>query len=172
MYLDLKLQLGPAYGDFLSSLPPNPSTSSIADKTTEKLVSEFRYLQSNATGSLSKFMEYLTYSYMVGVLELGFGMMSSLSFHRLTTLRFLSPVPSTSETLRTFSIDVILWVSSPNFLVRKSVPKLVFDHGWFYPIVLCIATNIEELYNSVLIETPLAQYFKGSLSHHDLDVGV
>ena len=34
---------------------------------------------------------------------------------------------------------------------------------------LCIATNIEELYNSVLIETPLAPYFKGSLSHQDLD---
>lgn len=35
--------------------------------------------------------------------------------------------------------------------------------------VLCVATNIEELYNSVLIETPLAPYFKGSLSHQDLD---
>ena len=42
--------------------------------------------------------------------------------------------------------------------------------GWFETIpVLCVATNIEELYNSVLIETPLAPYFKGSLSHHDLD---
>ena len=35
--------------------------------------------------------------------------------------------------------------------------------------VLCVATNIEELYNSVLIETPLAPYFKGSISHQDLD---
>jgi V-type H+-transporting ATPase subunit d len=35
--------------------------------------------------------------------------------------------------------------------------------------VLCVATNIEELYNSVLVETPLASYFKGSLSHQDLD---
>ena len=35
--------------------------------------------------------------------------------------------------------------------------------------VLCVASNIEELYNSVLIETPLAPYFKGSLSHQDLD---
>jgi V-type H+-transporting ATPase subunit d len=42
--------------------------------------------------------------------------------------------------------------------------------GWFETMpVLCIATNIEELYNSVLVETPLAAYFKGSLSHHDLD---
>ena len=35
--------------------------------------------------------------------------------------------------------------------------------------VLCVATNIEELYNSVLVETPLAPYFKGSLSSQDLD---
>lgn len=42
--------------------------------------------------------------------------------------------------------------------------------GWFETMpVLCVATNIEELYNSVLIETPLAPYFKGSLSHQDLD---
>lgn len=42
--------------------------------------------------------------------------------------------------------------------------------GWFETMpALCVATNIEELYNSVLIETPLAGYFKGSLSHHDLD---
>lgn len=42
--------------------------------------------------------------------------------------------------------------------------------GWFETMpVLCVATNIEELYNSVLIETPLAPYFKSSLSHHDLD---
>ena len=42
--------------------------------------------------------------------------------------------------------------------------------GWFETMpVLCIATNIEELYNSVLVETPLAPYFKGSLSHQDLD---
>lgn len=42
--------------------------------------------------------------------------------------------------------------------------------GWFETMpVLCIATNIEELYNSVLVETPLAPYFKASLSHQDLD---
>lgn len=42
--------------------------------------------------------------------------------------------------------------------------------GWFETMpVLSVATNIEELYNSVLIETPLAPYFKGSLSHQDLD---
>ena len=42
--------------------------------------------------------------------------------------------------------------------------------GWFETMpALCVATNVEELYNSVLVETPLAGYFKGSLSHQDLD---
>ena len=57
--IDVKLQLSPAYGDFLASLPPNPSTSSLANKTTDKLVAEFRYLQGQAVGTLAKFMDYL-----------------------------------------------------------------------------------------------------------------
>lgn len=42
--------------------------------------------------------------------------------------------------------------------------------GWFETLpVLCVAQTVEELYNSVLIETPLASFFKGNLSHQDLD---
>src|ERR1700761_3494029 len=131
--LDLKLQLGPAYGDFLAALPPNPSTSALANKTTEKLVSEFRYLQANATGSLAKFMEYLTYGYMIDNVAL----LITGTLHERDTRE----------------------------LLERCHPL-----GWFETMpVLCVATNIEELYNSVLIETPLAAYFKGSLSHQDLD---
>lgn len=130
---DVKLQLGPAYGDFLAPLPPNPSTSSLAGKTTDKLVSEFRYLQANATGPLAKFMEYLTYSYMIDNVAL----MITGTLHERDTRE----------------------------LLERCHPL-----GWFETMpVLCVATNIEELYNSVLIETPLAPYFKGSLSHQDLD---
>lgn len=35
--------------------------------------------------------------------------------------------------------------------------------------VLCVASSIEELYNSVLIETPLAPFFKQNLTSTDLD---
>ena len=129
----MKLQLGPAYGDFLASLPPNPSTSSLADKTTEKLVAEFRYIQANAVGSLSKFMEYLTYGYMIDNVAL----LITGTLHERDTRE----------------------------LLERCHPL-----GWFETMpVLCVATNIEELYNSVLVETPLASYFKGSLSHQDLD---
>ncbi|PKS12178.1 hypothetical protein jhhlp_001476 [Lomentospora prolificans] len=130
---DLKLQLAPAYGDFLSSLPPNPSPSSLAAKTTEKLVYEFRYVRANASGTLAKFMDYLTYGYMIDNVAL----LITGTLHERDT----------SE------------------LLDRCHPL-----GWFETLpVLCVATNIEELYNSVLVETPLAPYFKGSLSHHDLD---
>ena len=133
MAQDIKLQLSPAYGDFLASLPPNPSTSSLAGKTTEKLVAEFRYLQAQATGSLAKFMQYLTYGYMIDNVAL----LITGTLHEKDTRE----------------------------LLERCHPL-----GWFETMpVLCVATNIEELYNSVLVETPLAAYFKGSLSHQDLD---
>lgn len=34
---------------------------------------------------------------------------------------------------------------------------------------LCVATNVVELYNMVLVDTPLAPYFKNCLHAHDLD---
>ncbi|KAK2787799.1 H(+)-transporting V0 sector ATPase subunit d [Onygenales sp. PD_12] len=130
---DVKLQLGPAYGDFLAALPPNPSTSALAGKTTEKLVAEFRYLQAQATGSIAKFMEYLTYGYMIDNVAL----LITGTLHERDTRE----------------------------LLERCHPL-----GWFETMpVLCVATNIEELYNSVLVETPLAPFFKGSLSHQDLD---
>ncbi|KAI9369728.1 V0 complex, c/d subunit of ATPase [Aspergillus egyptiacus] len=130
---DVKLQLAPAYGDFLGALPPNPSTSALAGKMTDKLVAEFRYLLAQATGSTARFLEYLTYGYMIDNIAL----LITGTLHERDTRE----------------------------LLERCHPL-----GWFETLpVLCVATNIEELYNSVLIETPLAGYFKGSLSHQDLD---
>ena len=99
----------------------------------DKLVAEFRYLQANAVGTLSKFMDYLTYAYMIDNVAL----LITGTLHERDTRE----------------------------LLERCHPL-----GWFETMpVLCVATNIEELYNSVLIETPLAPYFKGSLSHQDLD---
>lgn len=130
---DVKLQLSPAYGDFLASLPPNPSTSSLADKTTEKLVAEFRYLQGQATGSLADFMHRLTHPYMID--------------------------------------NVVLLITGT--LHRRDIKELLercHPLGWFETMpALTVATSIEELYNTVLSLSPLAKYFKGSLSSQDLD---
>ncbi|KAJ5386506.1 ATPase V0/A0 complex subunit C/D [Penicillium cosmopolitanum] len=124
-------------GPFLWRLPghspPNPSTSALAGKMTDKLVSEFRYLIAQSTGSTAKFLEYLTYGYMIDNIAL----LITGTLHERDTRE----------------------------LLERCHPL-----GWFETLpVLCVATNIEELYNSVLIETPLAAYFKGSLSHQDLD---
>lgn len=84
-------------------------------------------------GSLAKFIDYLTYGYMIDNVAL----LITGTLHERDTRE----------------------------LLERCHPL-----GWFETMpVLCVATNIEELYNSVLIETPLAPYFKGSLSHQDLD---
>lgn len=50
-------------------------------------------------------------------------------------------------------------------LLERCHPLGVFDT---MP-ALCVATNVEELYQTVLVETPLAPYFKECLSAQDLD---
>jgi len=50
-------------------------------------------------------------------------------------------------------------------LLERCHPLGVFDT---MP-ALCVATNVEELYHSVLVETPLAPYFRECLSASDLD---
>jgi V-type H+-transporting ATPase subunit d len=130
---DVKLQLGPTYGDFLASLPPNPSTSTLASRMTDKLVADFKYVRANAVGTMATFMDYITYGYMIDNVAL----LITGTLHERDTRE----------------------------LLERCHPL-----GWFETMpVLCVATNIEELYNSVLIETPLEPYFKGSLSHQDLD---
>ncbi|KAF8583357.1 ATPase, V0 complex, subunit D [Ramaria rubella] len=50
-------------------------------------------------------------------------------------------------------------------LLERCHPLGIFDT---MP-ALCVATNVEELYQSVLVETPLAPYFRECLSASDLD---
>jgi len=50
-------------------------------------------------------------------------------------------------------------------LLERCHPLGVFDT---MP-ALCVATNVEELYQSVLVETPLAPYFRDCLAASDLD---
>lgn len=131
---DIKLQLAPSYADYLSSLAPNPSTSALQDRVADKFIQSFNYIKANASGSLSKFLEYITYAYMIDNIAL------------LIT-----------GTLHDRDIKELL---------ERTHPLGKFDA---MP-VLSVATNIEELYNTVLVETPLAPYFKGSLSQQDLDM--
>ncbi|TFK40780.1 vacuolar ATP synthase subunit [Crucibulum laeve] len=131
---DLRTQLSATdYGNFLANEPLPLSTSTIADKATQILVDQFNYIRSNAVQPLSKFLEYITYSYMIdNIILLITGTLHERDTHEL---------------------------------LERCHPLGVFDT---MP-ALCVATNVEELYQSVLVETPLAPYFRGCLAATDLD---
>ena len=132
-FIDLKLQLSPFYGDYLANVPSPLSTSIIASKTTDKLIAEFRYIRAQSTSTLAKFLDYITYAYMIDNVAL----LITGTLHERDTRELLD----------------------------RCHPL-----GWFETMpVLCVASNIEELYTSVLVETPLAPYFKDNLSSTDLD---
>lgn len=130
---DLKLQLTPSYGEQLANVAPPFTTSTIATKATDKLVQDFRYLRAQATGALAKFMDFLTYSYMIDNVAL----LITGTLHERDT----------------------------KDLLERCHPLGVFEG---LP-ALCVASNIEELYSIVLVETPLAPFFKNNLRSADLD---
>ncbi|KAG2100381.1 ATPase V0 complex subunit D [Suillus discolor] len=131
---DFKTQLSATdYGNFLANEPSPLSTSTIADKATQTLVDHFNFLRSNSVEPLSKFLDYITYGYMIdNVILLITGTLHERDTHEL---------------------------------LERCHPLGIFDT---MP-ALCVATNVEELYQSVLVETPLAPYFRDCLSAADLD---
>ncbi|CAE6494179.1 unnamed protein product [Rhizoctonia solani] len=131
---DLRMQLAATdYGNFLANEPLPISTSTIAEKATQVLVDQFNYLRNNAVEPLSKFLEYMTYAYMIDNVVL----LITGTLHERNT----------------------------NELLQRCHPLGVFDT---MP-ALCVATTVEELYQTVLVETPLAPYFRDCLSASDLD---
>ncbi|KAI0034637.1 ATPase V0 complex subunit D [Vararia minispora EC-137] len=131
---DLRTQLSATdYGNFLANEPTPLSTSTIADKATQILVDQFNYIKSSAVSPLSKFLDYITYGYMIdNVVLLITGTLHERDTHEL---------------------------------LERCHPL-----GWFDTMpALCVATNVEELYQTVLVETPLAPYFRECLSAADLD---
>ncbi|EPZ35596.1 ATPase, V0 complex, subunit D [Rozella allomycis CSF55] len=131
---DLKLQLASTdYGNFLQNEPSPIATSTIAEKCRQKFVEQFRYLRSNAAEPLAKFLDYITYSYMIDNVIL----LITGTLHERDT----------------------------RDLIERCHPLGMFDSM----AALCVATNVQELFNTVLVETPLAPYFAKCLSSQDLD---
>jgi V-type H+-transporting ATPase subunit d len=131
---DMKLHLsGTSYGDFLSNEPSPLHTTTIAEKCTEKLVQHFKHLRSQAVQPLAKFLDYITYGYMIDNIIL--------------------------------LITGTLHERDISDLVGKCHPLGVFDSM----TSLTAARTVQELYNSVIIDTPLAPYFQECLSKEDLD---
>lgn len=63
---DMKMHLaGTEYGNFLQNEASPISTTTLAEKCTEKLVEEFNQLRTQAVEPLATFMDYITYGYMI-----------------------------------------------------------------------------------------------------------
>jgi len=132
---DVKMHLASTdYGEFLANEGSPLHTVTIADKCTEKLVSEFEFLRANAVEPLSNFLDYITYGYMIDNIVL--------------------------------LITGTLHERDMNELKEKCHPLGYFDGM----TALCACKTIGELYEYVLVSTPLAQYFRAArMSEEDLD---
>ncbi|KAJ7546448.1 hypothetical protein O6H91_08G040800 [Diphasiastrum complanatum] len=63
---DIKLHLlATDYGHYLQNEPSPLHTTAIVEKCTQKLVDDYNHLLSQATEPLSKFLEYITYGYII-----------------------------------------------------------------------------------------------------------
>jgi V-type H+-transporting ATPase subunit d len=131
---DLKLQLSATdYGNFLASYNGPLSTSVIQENLSKKLYQQFQYLKTQSCGKLTKFLDFISYGYMIDNVSL----MITGTLHERDRSEILS----------------------------KCHPL-----GWFDTLpTLSIATDIESLYSTVLIDTPLAPFFKNCLTVDDLD---
>jgi len=132
---DMKMYLSQStdYGDFLQNEPSPLHTTTIAEKCTQKLVKEFNHLRSQASQPLARFLDYITYQYMIDNIVL--------------------------------LITGTLHERDISELVDKCHPLGIFDSM----ATLTVAQNVSELYQSVLVDTPLAAYVQHCLSEEDLD---
>jgi V-type H+-transporting ATPase subunit d len=64
--VDFKMQLTATdYGNFLANETPPIATSTISERATARLVDEFNYIKANSVQPLTKFLDYMTYAYMI-----------------------------------------------------------------------------------------------------------
>lgn len=130
---DLKLQLSSTdYGNFLSSVPSEALTTSvIQESASDKLYQEFNYIRDQSSGKTRKFMDFITYGYM---------------------------------------IDNVALMITGTIHDRDKAEILQRCHplGWFDTLpTLTVATDLESLYETVLVDTPLAPYFRDCFDKAD-----
>jgi len=134
---DMKLHLQTtSYGEFLANEPLPLHSTTIAEKCTGKMVEHFNYLRCNVVCPLSKFLDYITYGYMI----------DNIVLLITGTLRDSIPAELKAKCHPLGFLKQILEIDS-------------FISG----------QNVSDLYNEVLIDTPLGPYIQGCLSEKDLD---
>lgn len=130
---DLKLQLSSTdYGNFLTNVAQGALTTSVIQSmASEKLYKEFNYVRDQLSGQSKKFMDYITFGYM---------------------------------------IDNVTLMITGTIHARDKAEILQRCHplGWFDTLpTLSVATDLESLYDTVLVDTPLAPYFQDCFGNAD-----
>lgn len=143
MSTDFRTQLSATdYGNFLANEPLPLSTSTIADKATQILVDQFNFIRTNAVEPLSTFLDYITCVFPFTTFEPD-----------------VAPLTNVASLLRYgYMIDNVVLLITGTLHERDTHELLERCHplGWFETMpALCVATNVEELYQTVLVETPL-----------------
>ncbi|KAL3306938.1 hypothetical protein Ciccas_014563, partial [Cichlidogyrus casuarinus] len=131
---DLKVHLQDTdYGNFLSNEAEPLSVNLIENNLRSKFVKEFHYIRHQAVFPLSKFLDYITYSYMID------------------------------------NIVLLITGTIHERPISELIPKCHPLGSFLQMETLNIASTPAELYNAVLVDTPLAPYFNDCISEADLD---
>lgn len=129
------------YHEALSTLTGKLNTRNLSRRLRDNFVKEFRYLRSVGSGTLQKFLDFVSYGYMID-----------------------NVVLLIADALRSFD-DLGGGGEDTQELLDRCHPLGMFDT---MP-ALTVATSVDEIYNTVLVDSPLASYFRGCFSADDLD---
>lgn len=130
---DLKLQLSSTdYGNFLANVSEESLTTTvIQERAANKFYREFEYVRDQTSGIFRRFMDYITFGYMIDNVAL----MITGTIHERDKAEIL----------------------------QRCHPL-----GWFETLpTLTVATDLESLYETVLVDTPLAPYFVDCFENAD-----
>jgi V-type H+-transporting ATPase subunit d len=137
---DLKMHLSSAefdYGPFLEDLQGDQVETKALEKALKRaLVDEFHFVRAQATYPLSKFLDFITYGYMI----------ENLAYLIKGTLKDQGGSDTTDGKLT----EKLLESCNP----LGTFPEMV---------VVCAATSAEEIFSIILVDTPLAKYFVGCI---------
>jgi V-type H+-transporting ATPase subunit d len=129
------------YHEVLNTLTGKLNTSVLSRRLRDHFVKEFRYLRSVGSVTLQKFLDFVSYGYMID-----------------------NVVLLIADALRSFD-DLGGAGEDTQELLDRCHPLGMFDT---MP-ALTVATSVDEIYNIVLVDSPLAPYFRGCFSADDLD---
>lgn len=152
---DIKLHLQSTdFGaDFLANEPSPLSVATIDAAAKRKFVAEFEYIRQQASEPLSTFLDFITYSYMIDNVIL----LITGTSHQRPVEELMPKCHSLGRFPQLEAINIATTAAGemPRRRGRRRVSPFFFPHT--------------ELYNAVLIDTPLAPFFRHCLSGSGVD---